>query len=269
MAPAQAGTTWFNRRLTQMDTDKSNCAKLACRTATRPPDDVTALESSGPFSISVHLRGSAVKNISIFAVNRPYWSRYGLGWISGGEKARMMGSHFQEISLVCLLAILGGLAYIFYLRWYVPRRERLAMERALEKAERLRREEAAGQPPNPADYHYAIAFDSQGFTVTNLRSPGQEVVAKSWSNIRLVTAFKRDLFAVDCICLRLDGTDGVGVELNEEMAGWNRLVEALPMTLPGCKPHPEWFMAVAFPAFAANPTEIYSRNPANSSPKTG
>jgi hypothetical protein len=139
------------------------------------------------------------------------------------------------------------------------------LEKARVKVERLRREEAAGIPPNPADYHYAIAFDSQGFTVTNLRNHKQEAVARSWSNIRLVTAFKRDLFAVDCICLHLDGTDGIGVELDEEMAGWTRLIDALPMKLPGCKPRSEWFSAVAFPAFAPNPTEIYSRSPANSS----
>jgi hypothetical protein len=96
-----------------------------------------------------------------------------------------------------------------------------------------------------------------------LRSQQREAVAKSWASIRLVTAFKRDLFAVDCICLHFEGTDGIGVELNEEMAGWNRLIDALPLKLPGCKPFAEWFLVVAFPAFAPNPTEIYSRRPAN------
>lgn len=61
-------------------------------------------------------------------------------------------------------------------------------------------------------------------------------------------------------CLYLDGTDGIGVELDEEMAGWNRLLDALPVLLPGCKPLSEWLFAVAFPAFAPNPTEIYARS---------
>jgi len=172
-----------------------------------------------------------------------------------------MGSHFAEILLICLLAVLVGGPYIFYLRWYVPRRDRLGLEKARAKVERLRREEAAGVPPNPDDYHYAIAFDSQGFTVTDLRSQKKAAVATSWSGICLVTAFKRDLFAVDCICLHLAGADGTGVELDEEMAGWNRLMDALPTQLPGCKPHSEWSSAVAFPAFAANPTQIYLRTP--------
>lgn len=172
---------------------------------------------------------------------------------------RMIGSHLSEILLVCLLAVLVGVPYIFYLRWYVPRRDRLGLEKARARGERLRQEEAAGLPPNPADYRYAIAFDSQGFAVTDLRSQKQDAVARFWSDVCRVTAFKRDLFVVDCICLHLGGADGTGVELNEEMAGWNRLMDALPTQLPGCKPRSEWYSAVAFPAFAVNPTEIYSR----------
>jgi hypothetical protein len=171
----------------------------------------------------------------------------------------MTGSHLPEILLVCLLAVLVGVPYILYIRWYVPRRNRLGLEKARAKVERLRREEAAGVPPTAADYHYVIAFDFQGFTVTNLRSQKQEALARSWSDVSRATAFKRDLFAVDCICLHLGGADGTGVEVNEEMAGWSRLMDALPMHLPGCKPHPEWYAAVAFPAFARNPTEIYLR----------
>jgi hypothetical protein len=91
----------------------------------------------------------------------------------------MIGSHFQDILLICLLAVLVGVPYVFYLRWYVPRRARLAIEKARAKVDRIRREEAAGITPHPADHHYAIAFDSEGFTVTNLRSRKQEEVARS------------------------------------------------------------------------------------------
>ena len=171
----------------------------------------------------------------------------------------MMGSIIPEVLLVILLAVLVGVPYMLYVGWYVPRRNRLAQEKARDKVERLRREEAAGVPPNPADYHYAVAFDPQGFTVTNLRTQKHASIARSWSDVCRATAFKRDLFAVDCICLHLGGSDGTGVELDEEMAGWNRFIDALPVQLPGCKPRSEWYSAVAFPAFAPNRTEIYSR----------
>src|SRR6266478_4113383 len=110
----------------------------------------------------------------------------------------MIGMHVQEILLVCLLAVLVGLPYILYLRWYVPRRDRLSLETARAKIDRLRREEAAGVPPSPTDYHYAIAFDTQGFTVTDLRSQKHRVMNMSWSNVCRATAFKRDFFTVDC-----------------------------------------------------------------------
>jgi hypothetical protein len=76
-----------------------------------------------------------------------------------------------------------------------------------------------------------------------------------WAEVHRATAFKRDLFTVDCICLLFARLDDTGLELGEEMAGWRSFVAALPLHLPGC--HDDWFSTVAFPAFAPNPTEIY------------
>jgi hypothetical protein len=168
----------------------------------------------------------------------------------------MIAPHLAEILLICFLAVLVGGPYILYLR-----RDRLGFQKTRANLKRLQQKKATAVPPNPDDYHHAIAFDSQGFNVTDLRSRKKEPVAKSWSGICLVTAFKRDLFTVDCICLHFADADGTVVELNEEMAGWNRLVDALPTLLPGCKPQSEWYFAVAFPAFTANPTQIYHRTP--------
>ena len=171
----------------------------------------------------------------------------------------MISSYIPEILLVSLLTILVGGVYVLDLRKWRPRLDRLAMEEARLKVERLRREEAAGVPPSPSDYHYAITFDAEGFTVTNLRGEKHERVTKRWVDVCRGTAFKRDLFAVDCICLHLGLADDSGVELDEEMAGWNRVMEVLPLHLPGCKPYSDWYSSVAFPAFATNMTEIYLR----------
>lgn len=171
----------------------------------------------------------------------------------------MISSYIPEILLVCLLTILVGGVYVLDLRWWRPRLDRLATEEARLHVERLRREEAAGVPPSPTDYHHAISVDALGFTVTDLRGEKHETVTKRWADVCRGTAFKRDLFAVDCICLHLGLADDTGVELDEEMAGWNRFMEALPIHLPGCKPYSEWYSSVAFPAFSTNMTEIYSR----------
>jgi hypothetical protein len=165
------------------------------------------------------------------------------------------GMHIEPalvLAAICAWAV-GGLVFqLLYRRWYLPRQSRL-------KLDRLRREEEAGIPPSPRDYRHAIAFDSAGFTVTDLRSKDQERTGMCWDEVCQATAFKRDLFSTDCICLFLARTDGTGVELNEEMARWNTLVQALPQHLAGCKPWSEWFSAVAFPAFVPNATEIYRR----------
>jgi hypothetical protein len=125
--------------------------------------------------------------------------------------------------------------------------------------ESLQSEENAGIPPNPRDYHYAISFDSSGFTITNLRDHSHELVTMRWQDVNQVTAFKRDLITVDCICLYLARAEGTGVELDEEMAGWRSFIEALPQYLPGCKPWPDWFLAVSSPAFEMKPILVYNR----------
>ncbi len=81
-----------------------------------------------------------------------------------------------------------------------------------------------------------------------------------WEEVCKATAFKRDMLTVDCICLFLGRSDGTGLELDEEMAGWNRFVAGIPQHLSGCKPPSEWWHVVAFPAFATNLTEIFKAN---------
>jgi hypothetical protein len=80
-----------------------------------------------------------------------------------------------------------------------------------------------------------------------------------WPDVQKVGVFKRDLYAVDMICLAVEVAGPAAIELNEEMEGWQPFVEALPEFLPGIKPWHEWFLEVAFPAFEVNPTLIYSR----------
>ena len=155
-------------------------------------------------------------------------------------------------ALLGLAVVLGGVLFFVYQRWYLLRRGR-------QTAERLRREEDASLPPSPSDYRFAISFDAAGVTVRDLRRRVRPPASQSmpWAEVHRATAFKRDLWAVDCICLFLTRADNIGLELDEEMAGWRRMVAALPAHLPGCRE--DWFSVVAFPAFAPNPTEIYCR----------
>src|SRR5438045_771175 len=91
---------------------------------------------------------------------------------------------------VCSLSVGGLVLFLSYRHWYLPLQ-------AKQKVERLRREETAGIPPSPRDYHYAIAFDSSGFTVTDLQGRKHEFIEMKWVDIHRATAFKRDLLTVD------------------------------------------------------------------------
>ena len=106
---------------------------------------------------------------------------------------------------------------------------------------------------------HSIHFNEERISVLDLRTANAEPVHIGWAAIERLTVFKRDLFAVDLICLQVELSEGNGIELDEDMDGWNLFIDALPAHLIGCKKLSEWFSEVAFPAFAANPREIFLR----------
>ncbi len=117
----------------------------------------------------------------------------------------------------------------------------------------------AGKKPTPRDYKFEIIFDSTDFTILSLKNIRTAPVLMKWNEVQKITAFKRDLFSVDQICLFISRADETGLELDEEMKGWSEFTESLPRFLSTCKPLEDWIWKVAHPAFAANPTEIYNR----------
>jgi len=56
-----------------------------------------------------------------------------------------------------------------------------------------------------------------------------------WRAVVSIFAFKRDLFAVDLICLCLNLNDDTAVEVAEDMNGWDGLVTKLPEYLVDCR----------------------------------
>ena len=104
-------------------------------------------------------------------------------------------------------------------------------------------------------FHNANAMKVSWLGVENDR--GEIVIA--WKETVRVEAFKRDLYAVDLICLLVLLKDNKAIEINEEMEGFESLAGKLPEYLPGCQEFEEWFQVVAFPAFKENNTVIYQR----------
>ena len=105
----------------------------------------------------------------------------------------------------------------------------------------------------------SISFDADTIALVDLREPKRNPLELKWSEIDRLTVFKRDLFTVDLICLCADFAGDKEIELDEDMPGWNALIDVLPTHLLGCKQREDWFATVAYPPFAPNPTEIYRR----------
>jgi len=86
----------------------------------------------------------------------------------------------------------------------------------------------------------------------------REILRVRWSDVGRVVAFKRDVLAYDLICCVVEGSHSI-VELNEEMAGWDELMMALPRFLPGARKPEEWWSDVAQPPFATSLTRLFER----------
>ena len=107
---------------------------------------------------------------------------------------------------------------------------------------------------------YTIGHNADLMKLTWLSMENQqgEFVFK-WLNVVRLEAFKRDLYAVDQICMVVVLDENKEVEINEEMNGWDSLMRKLPRYLSGCQEFGEWFDVVAKPPFKENLTVIYKR----------
>lgn len=79
------------------------------------------------------------------------------------------------------------------------------------------------------------------------------------SEVKEIFAFKRDIFAVDLICLgfRTDES-GSYCEIDEQMDNYNECLSQLHQYFSGF--NKEWFCKVAFPPFETNCTTIWGKS---------
>jgi hypothetical protein len=102
----------------------------------------------------------------------------------------------------------------------------------------------------------SISLRDGGFLVHPTGQPVEKASVLKWQEITQITAFKRDCFSYDLICLLIGGALTI-VEINEEDAGWDAFLQAAQENLPGLVPTNIWWIEVMQPAFATNPTTIY------------
>lgn len=105
----------------------------------------------------------------------------------------------------------------------------------------------------------SVSADDSGFTAIISFDDGSETKTKlGWHDVNEVVAYKCDFIYVDRICLGFSSQDG-GVEVHEEMQGWDDFIEGLPKHLPGMPYCDVWWRKVAVPAFATNAMTLFSR----------
>lgn len=90
-----------------------------------------------------------------------------------------------------------------------------------------------------------------------MRQNGKTTVC--WSDVKEVFAFKRDLFAVDLLCIGFRiSDDGSYYEINEEMNGYKEVMATMEKAFPRLTP--DWWSKIAFPAFATNLTTLWGES---------
>jgi hypothetical protein len=102
-----------------------------------------------------------------------------------------------------------------------------------------------------------IRCDQTGLAVST-SEPTQPLASLEWNNVSAVLAYKRDLYAVDLICLGFVTPQGT-IEVHEGMQGWSPLLEQLPSWLPGVPLASNWWERVAKPPFEACVTKLFDR----------
>lgn len=129
--------------------------------------------------------------------------------------------------------------------------------------ERYRRNARRG----PFYSEYRIFSDADGFGTFGDR--GNEVAIR-WNEVREITLFQVDCYAIDQIRMEVEMEDGRFFgDLNEDMKGWKELTATLPNVLPGCLTVEEWFPKVCRTAFEPNPTTIFRRTTRRSAEVVG
>ena len=111
-------------------------------------------------------------------------------------------------------------------------------------------------------HHGNLSIRDDGLELKQYRLHGSSVTLDScwricWSEVAKIVAFKRDCYAVDLICIAFELDGSRVAETDEEMEGWQGLLEVLGEQF-GIREE-AWFKKVAVPAFAPNVTTLWTR----------
>ena len=105
-----------------------------------------------------------------------------------------------------------------------------------------------------------VGANSEGILREWDEAADQQVIR--WQEIVRITAFKRDLYTYDLICLLILSKTGIW-ELDEKMPGWQETIQMVDTFLPSAVPYAQWFLEIITPAFETTPIDVYNIAGAN------
>jgi len=123
--------------------------------------------------------------------------------------------------------------------------------------ERLKQSLGRPRTQYPLYADQRISHDRFGLTLE--QASGEVVGRFTWSEVKSAMAFKRDLLTTDLACLEFM-LETSSFEINEEVPGWQSVVDLLPDYLPGARPYVEWWPEVVQPPFQASRLTVFQRH---------
>ena len=109
---------------------------------------------------------------------------------------------------------------------------------------------------------YSVHCNETGLTQIVQQGDSAERTLIPWQDVRKVFAYKKDCFAVDQIRLVIEGADGNRrIEITEDDEGYKRLIEQMPIRIPGFPVGGESWEKAALAPFELRWTQIYTREP--------
>ena len=115
----------------------------------------------------------------------------------------------------------------------------------------IRQIEAGERPdiPSQTDYDHDLVLTEHGFEIRALKGQTADIVSVAWQHVIEASAYKRDLWCCDQVCIAFTMDDETFIEIHEEMRGFCELCEKLPAALPGALALGSWYQEIAVPAF--------------------
>jgi hypothetical protein len=158
---------------------------------------------------------------------------------------RDQSSWFYVWSAVVLF---GGMGVFFLVRLLNP--NNLFVTHDSEIGKQIRAEQLRQERESLGSFTYTL----DGFTLGG--EPNGETSHK-WSDIETVFGFKKDLYAIDDICLDIFTNDNLCLQVTESTPGWYQFEKRLSENIPSIPT--DWITEISVPAFEMKLSLLFDR----------